>query len=486
MAESQSPPPGETAGPNLPILTVSEIALAIRRTVEDAFARVRVRGEISGLRRPGSGHLYLDLKDADAVIAAVCWRGVAGRLALRPEDGMEVIVTGRVTTYGPQSKYQIVIEEMELAGEGALLKLIEERKRRLAAEGLFDEARKKPLPFLPEVIGVVTSPTGAVIRDILHRLNDRFPRHVVIWPALVQGREAAAQVAAGIRGFNALPAGGPVARPDLIIVARGGGSLEDLMAFNDEDVVRAAAASEIPLISAVGHETDVTLIDFAADVRAPTPTAAAEMAVPVRMELMAQLREEGARLAAALTRRIVDARERLAQLWRVAGDPRRLVEETTQRLDDRAERLRLAGQSLIAEAVSRLAQSSAGLRPRTLETALRHGSERVAVLARQLAREGTQALGDASARLERLAGLLASYSYQSVLARGFAMVRDEVGQAVMAAAATRPGMAVGIAFADGEVPATIGGRARPAKPGREVRGEGTHRGRGEGPQGRLL
>ncbi|MGE0650526.1 MAG: exodeoxyribonuclease VII large subunit, partial [Alphaproteobacteria bacterium] len=277
MAELPLSPQGQAAGVNLPVLTVTEIAFAIKRTIEGAFGRVRVRGEISGLRRPGSGHIYLDLKDADAVIASVCWRGTAGRLSVRPEDGMEVIVTGRITTYGPQSKYQLIIEEMELAGEGALLKLIEERKKKLGAEGLFDAERKRPLPFLPEVIGVVTSPTGAVIRDILHRLADRFPRHVLIWPALVQGKGAAEQVAAGIAGFNALKPGGGIPRPDVIIVARGGGSLEDLMAFNEEIVVRAAAVSGIPLISAVGLETDVTLIDFAADVRAPTPTAAAEM-----------------------------------------------------------------------------------------------------------------------------------------------------------------------------------------------------------------
>jgi exodeoxyribonuclease VII large subunit len=485
MADFERPADGPAApGPNLPVLTVSEISFAIKRTLEDSFGRIRVRGEISGLRRPSSGHIYLDLKDADAVIASVCWRGTAGRLSVRPEDGMEVIVTGRVTTYGPQSRYQVIIEDIELAGEGALLKLIEERKKKLAAEGLFDEDRKRDLPYLPDVIGVVTSPTGAVIRDILHRLADRFPRHVVIWPALVQGKGAAEQVAAGIRGFNALKPGGKVARPDVIIVARGGGSLEDLMAFNEEIVVRAAAASDIPLISAVGHETDVTLIDFAADVRAPTPTAAAEMAVPVRMELLAQLREEGSRLTSAMTRLVGDARERVAQLWRVAGNPRRLVEDAAQRLDDRAERLQQAMTSLVIERSHRLAAAGAGISPRALQLTIRHGHERVAIAARGLAREGRRGVEDAGRRLNELSKLLASYSYENVLARGFAVVRAADGQPVMAAAETHAGEAVDIVFHDGAVPAVIGGSSGTA-PAKRKRAK-TPSGDDGGPQGRLL
>jgi exodeoxyribonuclease VII large subunit len=279
---------------NLPEYTVSELARALKRSIEENFACVRVRGEISGFKRHASGHCYLSLKDADAVIDAVCWRMTALRLGLKPEDGMEVVCTGRLTTFPGRSKYQLVIDTIELAGVGALLKVLEDRRKRLAAEGLFAAERKKKLPFLPEVIGIVTSPTGAVIRDILHRLADRFPRHVLLWPVAVQGEGAAAQVAAAINGFNRLPpngaeGGGPVPRPQLIIVARGGGSLEDLMAFNEEIVVRAAADSAIPLISAVGHETDTTLIDHASDRRAPTPTAAAEMAVPVRLDLVAEL-----------------------------------------------------------------------------------------------------------------------------------------------------------------------------------------------------
>ena len=271
-----------TSGGNVPVFSVTEVSGLVKSTVENAFDRVRIRGEISGFKRAASGHLYFALKDENALIDGVSWRTTAARMSLNPEDGMEVIATGRITTYPGRSKYQIVVDSMELAGEGALLKLLDDRKRKLTAEGLFDDARKRDLPMLPTVIGVVTSPTGSVIRDILHRLADRFPRHVLVWPVLVQGDGAAAQVAAAIRGFNALEEGGPVPRPDLLIVARGGGSLEDLWAFNEEAVVRAAAESTIPLISAVGHETDWTLIDLAADMRAPTPTAAAEMAVPVR------------------------------------------------------------------------------------------------------------------------------------------------------------------------------------------------------------
>jgi exodeoxyribonuclease VII large subunit len=321
--------PGEPApgDGNLPVFSVSEMSQAIKRTLEGSFEFVRVRGEVSGFKRAASGHLYFSLKDESAVLDAVCWRGTAGRLGVAPEDGMEVIASGRITAYPGRSRYQIVIEQVELAGEGALLKLLEERKRKLAAEGLFAEERKQAPPYLPEVIGVVTSPTGAVIRDILHRLADRFPRHVLVWPVLVQGEGAAEQIAAAIRGFNGLPAGGVPPRPDLLIVARGGGSLEDLWAFNEEAVVRAAAESEIPLISGVGHETDTTLIDFAADLRAPTPTAAAELAVPVRRELLDQVLEAERRMGAAGQRLMEDRRVVLEGLGRGLPDPWRLIEE---------------------------------------------------------------------------------------------------------------------------------------------------------------
>src|SRR5438874_9950531 len=303
--------PGTGPGANLPEYTVSELSLALKRSVEENFSHVRVRGEISGFKRHGSGHCYLVLKDSDAALDAVCWRQTAIRLPIKPEDGMEVVCTGRLTTYPGRSKYQLVIDSIALAGIGALLKILEDRRQRLSAEGLFAAERKKNLPFLPEILGIVTSPSGAVILDILHRLADRFPRRVLIWPVAVQGEGAAAQIAAAIAGFNRLGPGGPVPRPDLIIVARGGGSLEDLMAFNEEIVVRAAAASAIPLISAVGHETDTTLIDHASDLRAPTPTAAAELAVPVRAELLTQLSELRHRAQECLARRVERSRERL-------------------------------------------------------------------------------------------------------------------------------------------------------------------------------
>src|SRR5215469_16891357 len=306
---------GSIDGPplaNIPEWSVSELSAALRKTVEDAYGYVRVRGEVSGYRGPSpSGHCYFRLKDDKAVLEAVIWKTTFNRMRVKPEEGLDVIVTGRLTTFAGSSKYQIVVDTLEPAGVGALMALMEERKKKLAAEGLFDEARKKPLPWLPQVIGVVTSPTGAVIRDILHRLSDRFPRHVVVWPVKVQGEGSAEQVAAAINGFNALAEDGPTPRPDLLIVARGGGSLEDLWSFNEEIVVRAAAASKIPLISAVGHETDITLIDFASDRRAPTPTAAAEIAVPVRAELIGQVETCAGRLFAAWRRNIDRHRKEL-------------------------------------------------------------------------------------------------------------------------------------------------------------------------------
>src|SRR6202166_1267801 len=324
---------GEPGRSNLPEYTVSELSLALKRSIEGGFGQVRVRGEISGFKRVGSGHCYFALKDSDAVIDAVCWRMTAIRLAIKPEDGMEVVCSGRLTTYPGRSKYQIIIETIELAGIGALLRLLEERRQRLAAEGLFAAERKRKIPFLPQVIGIVTSPTGAVIRDILHRLADRFPRHVLLWPVAVQGEGAAAQIAAAIDGFNRIGAAGPVPRPDLIIVARGGGSLEDLMAFNEEIVVRAAAGSAIPLISAVGHETDTTLIDFASDMRAPTPTAAAELAVPVLADLDAQLADLGRRARNCFDKGLSDRRRHLTQLARVLPRPEQLFASSRQRLD---------------------------------------------------------------------------------------------------------------------------------------------------------
>ncbi|HEU0221046.1 MAG TPA: exodeoxyribonuclease VII large subunit, partial [Paracoccaceae bacterium] len=308
-------------GGNLPEYTVSELSSAIRRNLEAGFPHVRVRGEVGRVSRPSSGHLYLDLKDERAVLAAVIWKATLPTLATPPEEGMEVVATGRLTTFPGQSRYQLVIESLAPAGLGALMVLLERRKAALAAEGLFDQARKKPLPFLPEVIGIITSPSGAVIRDILHRLRDRFPRPVLVWPVTVQGEKCAPEVTAAIRGFNALPAGGPIPRPDLLIVARGGGSVEDLWGFNEESVVRAAAESAIPLISAVGHETDTTLIDFAADLRAPTPTAAAELAVPVRAELLSALAALEERRRRAAARSLSERRRRLGDLGRLLPRP---------------------------------------------------------------------------------------------------------------------------------------------------------------------
>src|SRR5436305_2926445 len=375
---------GEPARANLPEYTVSELSQALKRSVEENFSHVRVRGEISGYKRHSSGHCYFALKDAESVLDAVCWRQTAIRLPIRPEDGMEVVCTGRLTTYPGRSKYQLVVDSIALAGIGALLRILEERRQRLAAEGLFAAERKKKLPFLPEVIGIVTSPTGAVIRDILHRLADRFPRRVLLWPVVVQGEGAAQQVAAAIAGFNRIAAGGPVPRPDLIIVARGGGSLEDLMAFNEEVVVRAAAASAIPLISAVGHETDTTLIDHASDRRAPTPTAAAEMAVPVRLDLVAEVSAKAARLSGGLSRLFSERRLRLAGLARGLPDPQDLLGAAAQRLDDRSERLRLAIGTRFRAARQCLDLAAAGLRPAALAADIGRAGERFGNVERRL------------------------------------------------------------------------------------------------------
>ncbi|HSM41422.1 MAG TPA: exodeoxyribonuclease VII large subunit, partial [Afifellaceae bacterium] len=324
---------------NLIEFTVSEISFAVKRSIEEGFSHVRVRGELGRISRPGSGHIYLDLKDDKAVLNGVIWRGTASRLKFQPEQGLEVIATGKLTTFPGQSKYQIVIEQIEPAGAGALMALLEERRKKLAAEGLFDEERKKKLPYLPRVIGVVTSPTGAVIRDILHRLHDRFPVQVLVWPVRVQGEGSAEEVTAAVRGFNALATGGAIPRPDLLIVARGGGSIEDLWSFNEENVVRAVAASDIPVISAVGHETDWTLIDHAADRRAPTPTGAAEMAVPVRAELVANVGDLDNRRALAWARLIDSRRREVVALARAIPSLGDLLAVPRQTLDNLALRL---------------------------------------------------------------------------------------------------------------------------------------------------
>lgn len=401
-------PPVQAAGANAPKeLSVSELSNWLKKTIEEKFSFVRVRGELSRITVAKSGHLYTDLKDADAVINAICWKGTLGRLGLIPEEGMDVVVTGRLTTYPGRSNYQLIIETMELAGQGALLKLLEERKKKLAAEGLFDVARKRRLPFLPRRIGVITSPTGAVIRDIIHRLQDRCPSHLLLWPVAVQGANAAAEVIAAIKGFNSLPSGHPQ-RPDVLIVARGGGSLEDLMPFNDEAVVRAAAASAIPLISAVGHETDTTLIDYAADLRAPTPTAAAELAVPVKRDLIAQVIDDGQRLTSALLQRLNHARTKLSGLARAMGQPQRLLEPRRQRLDHISLRLDHGLSKWIAQKGLRLEGIAARLRPHMLAGKLRENKQKLA----------------------GLGALLESLSFERVLERGYAVVYDAQGNII--------------------------------------------------------
>ena len=491
------PPDDPAAGSNEPpVYSVTELSGALKRVVEDTFGYVRVRGEISGFKRAASGHLYMALKDADANMDAVCWRGTAGKLDIEPEDGLEVIATGRVTTYAARSKYQMVIERLEIAGEGALLKMIEERRKQLAAEGLFDDARKQALPYLPEIIGVVTSPTGAVFRDIMHRLNDRFPRRVLLWPVLVQGTDAAAQVAAAIAGFNDLPVDGAVPRPDLLIVARGGGSLEDLMAFNEEIVVRAAAASTIPLISAIGHETDTTLVDFAADRRAPTPTAAAELAVPVRTELRAQVTDDGARLFGAMTRQLAGLNQQVTGLARGLPEPRRLLEVAMQRSDDWAERLHPAIARLLAEQRQRVGEAARQLvRPGDYVARKRKDLDAVVQRGERLARIGQAIYRTRAQYLENAGKLLESYSYKGVLERGFVVVRDTAGAPVTAVDMLSPGDEISLAFKDeGRAAAVVsdvgsGGASRPAKTKPKAKKKpaaGRSGPSSDGTQGRLL
>ncbi len=409
--------------------------MRLKRTVEDAFGFVRVRGEISGWKRAASGHCYLCLKDDKAVLDGVMWKATAAALPFRPEDGIEVVATGKLTTYPGRSRYQIIIERLELAGQGALMALLDKRRRALAAEGLFDPERKRRLPFQPRVIGVVTSPTGAVIRDILHRLADRCPCHVIVWPVPVQGEGAAAQIAAAVRGFNALPDGGPVARPDLLIVARGGGSIEDLWAFNEEEVVRAVAESRIPTISAVGHETDTSLCDFAADVRAPTPTAAAEMAVPVRADLLGQLRELGHRIERCARRALDRTREQLDQAVRRWPEREALLAPQRQRLDDLADRLPRALRAELGHARAALERSSGALRPGLLRAAHLRARERL----------------DALWRVAELA------HPNRPLKRGYARVEDRDGKTLVSAAAALQAERLRLIFGDGDVEARVGG-----------------------------
>jgi exodeoxyribonuclease VII large subunit len=486
---------------NLPEISVSDLSGAIKRTIEDRFGYVRVRGEISGYRGPSaSGHVYFGLKDLSAKIDAVIWKGVFGRMRIRPEEGLEVIATGKVSTFPGSSKYQLIIESLEPAGVGALLAQLEERRKRLAAEGLFDPDRKRPLPYLPQVVGVVTSPTGAVIRDIIHRIADRFPLHVLVWPVRVQGETSPAEVAAGIRGFAALPLAG-IPRPDVLIVARGGGSLEDLWGFNDEAVARAAAESAIPLVSAVGHETDTTLIDFAADRRAPTPTGAAEIVVPVRSELLAAVDGLGARVGGGL-RRLVDRRKtELRAAARALPAPEALLAEPRQRLDLAGQRLPQRMRSALDRrslALSRLQAALARHSPHAALAARRarlaavtdrlgaawegrlrragqeigRDRERVAALEARLSLAFRGQLRRRAERLDGLGKLLNGLSHRSILERGFALVTDEQGRPVRRRADAAPGAPLTIQVADGEFSAVAAGarapsKAKPAAPARQ-------------------
>lgn len=487
----------DPAGDNAPEFSVSEISGAVKKAIEGGFSHVRVRGEVGRVSRPASGHIYMDLKDDRSVLAGVIWKGRAQGLATRPEEGMEVIATGKLTTFPGQSKYQMIIEDVAPAGAGALMAMLEKRKAQLASEGLFDPERKKELPYLPEVIGVVTSPSGAVIRDILHRLRDRFPRKVLVWPVAVQGQRCAPEVANAIRGFNAMTPGGALPRPDLIIVARGGGSLEDLWGFNEEIVARAAVASDIPLISAVGHETDTTLIDFVSDMRAPTPTAAAEMAVPVRLDLMAWVDQQGARLSASLSNGLSQRQQRLRDLSRGLPQKDSLLDGPRQRFDTWAERLPVALRQAVARKELALSRASGALRPSVLRGRLDRANDRFQnaarglnadVVARDIARKSdrltqvarglrsdvisrditrkldrldamtarlaARAQSDQAARLARLDGLdrlRETLGYQATLERGYAVVRAD-GAVVTSAQAAKKAASLEIQFADGRLP----------------------------------
>jgi exodeoxyribonuclease VII large subunit len=496
---------------NAPEFTVSELSGAVKKVIEGEFGLVRVRGEVGRISRPASGHLYFALKDDRASLDAVSWKGQVAKMQVRPEEGMEVIATGRMTTFPGQSKYQLIVDDVAPAGAGALMAMLEKRKAALGAEGLFDQTRKKPIPYLPKVIGVVTSPSGAVIRDILHRLRDRFPRHVLIWPVAVQGQACAAEVAAAIRGFNAIEAGGPIPRPDLIIVARGGGSLEDLWGFNEEVVVRAAAASRIPLISAVGHETDTTLIDYVSDLRAPTPTAAAELAVPVRLELVATLDALAARLSRGVAQGVGLRGQRLRDLARAVPRPETLLAQPTQRFDGAVLRLggalgmaaskkragfgavagRLRPEALLALLARRREQSLSLMRALGSARARRveRASDRVVALSARLAPALTRVIADAARksaegraklllldlrlqaapatrlaalgqRLDALDRTRTTLGYAETLKRGYAVVRGD-GHVVTSKSAAEKALSIEVEFSDGRL--VLGGKG-PRKP----------------------
>jgi len=451
-----------TAAPtsNLPELSVSELSHAVKRTMETTFDRVRVRGELGRVTIAKSGHMYADLKDENASLSVVMWKGVASQLRFKPEEGLEVIAEGKLSTFPGKSSYQLIADRMEPAGVGALLAQLEKLKAKLAAEGLFAAERKKKIPYLPTVIGVVTSPTGAVIRDILHRLADRFPRRVILWPVLVQGEQAAKQISDAIRGFNKLEGD---MRPDVLIVARGGGSIEDLWAFNEEIVVRAAAESVIPLISAVGHETDTTLIDFASDLRAPTPTGAAEKAVPVRAQLIEQVDAYGSRLSGGLLRGLERRRTELRAAAARLPRPEALLQFSQQRFDRAAERLGLALLANTRAAQARLDRVAARLRGETLAQDITRRGQRLRELEVRMKTALQRGIADDGRRLKQTARLLDTLSHRSVLARGFALVTTASGAVVRRAEGLTAGESVRLTFADGAADAVIGGEGGATK-----------------------
>lgn len=492
-------------GANEPEFTVSEISSAVKRTIEGTFDHVRIRGEVGRVVHARSGHLYFDIKDDRSVLGCTAWKGQVAKLTVMPEEGMEIIATGRLTTFPGQSKYQMNVQDVAVAGEGALMAMLEKRKKKLAGEGLFDPERKQELPYLPEVIGVITSPTGAVIRDILHRLRDRFPRKVLIWPVAVQGERCAPEVVRAIEGFNAFTAGGALPRPDLIIVARGGGSIEDLWGFNEESVARAAAASDIPLISAVGHETDTTLIDFTSDLRAPTPTAAAEHAVPVRAELMARLEETESRRINAMRAMLNYRGEKLRDLSRALPRGDALMAGAQQRLDLASARLPSALTARVDRGRASLSEAAGALRPSLLRRTLQNSSERVqdrgsrlapalerrsnaaqsdllkavkrfdsltlapqierrtqdlTALLRRLKQAADVAQAQRVRKLEALDRLRLTLGYTATLERGFAVVRSAEGDVLTSQKAAKSHSVLDIEFADGVL--KIGAK-KPAK-----------------------
>ncbi|MEM9667444.1 MAG: exodeoxyribonuclease VII large subunit [Pseudomonadota bacterium] len=448
----------DSATTNLPDLTVSELASSLKRTIETNFDHVRVRGELGRVTVARSGHMYADIKDEKAVLNTVMWKGQVNALPFRPEEGLEVVAEGKLSIYAGRSNYQLIASSMRPAGAGALMALLEERKKKFAAEGLFDPQHKQPLPFLPRIIGVVTSPTGAVIRDILHRVEDRFPVRVILWPALVQGELAAAQITAAIEGFNAASGAN---RPDVLIVGRGGGSIEDLWPFNEESVVRAAFASKIPLISAVGHETDTTLIDYVSDARAPTPTGAAEIAVPVRSELIGAVDEYGSRLRRSLLSRVTNLKDRLRAARMPKADA--LLTPKRQRFDFVEAGLKRGLQGAIDRKSLELTRVAARLRPEALPIDLKRRKDRlreVAVRARPALNRLHARLGD---RLNAQAKLLETLSYQATLKRGYAVVRSDDGSIIRTVAAARENESVRLNFADGEIDAEISSSGRAAE-----------------------